>query len=310
MSKLWQQLSSPTGAARLTLVVIIILIVLKVAVAFITGSISILAQAADSFLDLFAVAITTLAVGIAARPADRDHPFGHGKAESIAALIQALLIFTAAGLIVYSAIDRLINGTTIAIAEAGIAVMAVSVIANVFLSRHLLRVARHHGSMALEANARNLTADIYSAGGVMLGLLVIRFTGLNLLDPVIALGVAFIIVKSACDVTRNSIRELFDTRLPVTEEDQIRESANRLGCRLAGFHKLRTRRSGRERQIDLHLVLPRKTALETAHQLCDALEHDITSRLPHTTVTIHVEPGDVDCDRCSIDCTLRDKVNG
>ena len=308
MGKLTQRLSTPGAAARLTLGVVIILIALKVAVALVTGSISILAQAADSFLDLFAVTITALAVGIAARPADEQHPYGHGKAESIAALIQAALIFTAAGLIIYSAIRRIMTGTPVEMTEAGIGVMAISVIASIFLSRYLLRVARAHGSIALEANARNISADVYSACGVMLGLLVIRFTGYILLDPIIALAVAAIILKSAYGVTRQSIGELSDTRLPKVEEDEIRVSITGLGCRLAGFHKLRTRRSGRERYVDLHLVLPRKTTIEAAHDLCDALEQDIKARLPHTNVTIHVEPGDVDCDQCDVTCTLRDKA--
>lgn len=305
MSKITRRLSSPNGAARLALAVVILLIVLKVAVAALTGSISIFAQAADSFLDLLAISITALAVGIAARPADEEHPFGHGKAESISALIQAALIFTAAGLIIYSAIRRIITGTTVAMTWSGIAVMAVSVIASVFLSRHLLRVARAHGSTALEANARNITADIYSACGVMLALLVIHFTGFTLLDPIIALAVSAIILKSACDVTRQSFRELFDTRLPPVEESEISEIVTRHGCRMAGFHKLRTRRSGRERHVDLHLVLPRKTDIETAHRLCDDLEQDISACLPHTSITIHVEPGDMDCAQCTVACTLR-----
>ncbi len=302
-----QLFSSPGGAARLALAVVIGLIALKIAVAIFTDSISILAQAADSLLDLFAVTITALAVGIAARPADEEHPFGHGKAEGIAAIIQAGLIFVAGGLIIYSAVRRIMTGAIVEMTEAGIGVMAVSVIASIFLSRHLLRVSRAHGSIALEANARNIAADVYSACGVLLGLLVIRFTGFNLLDPIIALAVAVFILKSAYDVTRQSIGELFDTRLPQAEENEIRTSVTELGCQLAGFHKLRTRRSGRERHIDLHLVLPKKTSLEEAHRMCDLLEQDIKTRLPYASVTIHVEPGDIDCDQCTVSCTLRSR---
>ena len=124
--------STTRGAARLSLIVVIVLVVLKAVVAFITGSISILAQAADSFLDLFAVGITFFAISIATKPADKEHPFGHGKVENIAAVVQAVLIFAAGGLIIYSAVRRIILGTTIELTEAGMGVMLVSIIASIF----------------------------------------------------------------------------------------------------------------------------------------------------------------------------------
>ena len=174
--------SGSSGAARLSLVVVIGLVVLKVAVSIITGSLSILAQGIDSFLDLFAVIITFMAIRIASRPADEEHPFGHGKAENIAAIIQAVLIFFAGGAIIYSAVQRARTGTTLEIAEAGIAVMAVSIIASVILSRHLRKVARQEDSMALEANAQNIAADVYSAAAVLVGLILVRITGLAIID--------------------------------------------------------------------------------------------------------------------------------
>jgi len=151
--------STRSGAVKLSLIVVIGLTGLKVAVAVITGSISIFAQAADSFFDLFAVAITFFAVGIAAKPADEEHPFGHGKVEDIAAIVQAVLIFTVGGLIIYSAVHRIIAGVTIELAEAGIGVMLISIIVSIFLSRHLLKVSQATGSTALEANARNIAAE-------------------------------------------------------------------------------------------------------------------------------------------------------
>ena len=132
--------STKSGATKLALIVVIGLITLKVVVAVITGSISIFAQAADSFLDLFAIIVTFFAISIATKPADEEHHFGHGKIENIAAVVQAVLIFTAGGLIIYSAVRRIILGTTVALTEAGIGVMLVSIIASIFLSRHLLKV--------------------------------------------------------------------------------------------------------------------------------------------------------------------------
>ena len=290
--------STRSGAAKLALVVVIGLVGLKVVVAVVTGSISVIAQAVDSFLDLFAIAITFLAVGIAARPADEKHPFGHGKAEDIAAVVQAMLIFAAGGFIIYSAVLRIITGTTIELTEAGIGVMLVSIVASILLSRHLRRVSQATDSIALEASARNIAVDVYSAAAVLAGLLVIRFTGLQIFDPIIALLVALFILKVAYDVLRRSFGGLIDVKLSEAEENIIRSSIMECAGELVGFHELRTRKAGNQRYIDLHLVMPKNASVEEAHRLCDELELDMKTRLSHTTVLIHVEPCSEECDQC------------
>jgi len=299
--------STRSGAVKLSLVVVIGLIVLKVVVAVITGSISILAQAVDSFLDLFAIVITFFAVTIATKPADEEHPFGHGKVENIAAIVQAVLIFTAGGLVIYFAVHRIIAGVTIELTEAGIGVMLVSIIASVFLSRHLLKVSRAVDSIALQASAHNIAADVYSAAAVLAGLLVIRFTGLNILDPIIALLVALFILKVAYDVLRRSFGGLIDIRLSEAEENIIRLSIMEHVGELVSFHELRTRKAGSQRYIDLHLVMPKKASLEEAHRMCDHLEQDIGDKLRYANVTIHVEPCSEECDQCPILPHLRKK---
>jgi len=295
-------LSSQSGAAKLALIVVIGLIALKVAVAVITDSISILAQAVDSFLDLFAIVITLFAVSIAARPADEKHPFGHGKVESIAATVQAILILIAGGLIIYSAVHRIIVGATVELTEAGIGVMLVSIIASIFLSRHLLKVSQAVDSPALEANARNIAADVYSAAGVLAGLVAVRFTGLHILDPIIAMAVALLILKAGYDVIRKSFGGLVDVRLPEAEESIIRECIMEHDSEVVSFHELRTRKVGNQRHIDLHLVLPKDDSVEESHRICDCLEVAMADRLRNTSVTIHVEPCDEKCDYCRISC--------
>ncbi len=297
--------STRIGVARLSIAVVIGLVALKVMVAIMTGSISILAQAVDSFLDLFAILITFLAIVVAARPADEEHPFGHGKVEDIAAIIQAILIFTAGGLIIYSAVRRIITGTTIELTEAGIGVMLVSVIVSIFLSRQLLKVSRITDSIALEASARNIAADVYSAAGVLIGLVAIRFTGLSMLDPIIALAVALLILKAGYNVTRKSFGRLVDIRLPETEEAEIKSCIIEHYSEVVNFHKLRTRKAGNQRYIDLHLVMPKDASVGEAHVMCDHLEQDIESRLHYTSVTIHVEPCRIECVQCQISCSLR-----
>src|SRR4030043_197023 len=194
--------SGRSGATRLSILVVISLIVLKAVVGAITGSLSILAQAVDSFMDLFAVSITFLAVRFASKPADAEHPFGHGKAENIAAIIQAILIFLAGGSIIYAAVRRGEPSNALELTEAGIAVMAVSIIASIFLSRYLRKVARQEDSMALEANAHNIAADAYSASAVFVVLIVVRFTGLDIIDDILAGIVALFIIKVGFDVLR------------------------------------------------------------------------------------------------------------
>ncbi len=298
--------STPIGAARLFLVIVIALIGLKMAVGVITGSISIWAQAADSSLDLFAAVITFVTVGFSAKPADKEHPFGHGKVEDIAAGIQAVLLLGAAGSITFAAIHRIISGATVELTEAGIGVMLFSMIVSILLSRHLFRVARTTGSVALEANAHNITGDIYSTAGVMVGLVAIRFTRLNIIDPILALIVALLILRMAYHVGRTAFGGLVDVRLPKPEEDELISCIREHTSQLAGFHEVRTRKAGNQRFIDLHLMLPKNASVEEAHRMCDHLEQDIEDRLSNSSVTIHVEPCSTECDQCLVSsCSLR-----
>ena len=298
--------STPSGAARLLLITVISLFVLKVGVGVVTGSISIWAQAVDSSLDIFAVVVTFLTVGFSAKPADREHPFGHGKAEDIAAGIQAVLLLVASTSIAYAAIRRIIYGEQLKLAEAGIAVMLVSMIISVFLSRHLFKVARATSSVALEANANNILGDVYSTAGVLVGLALVRITGLEIFDPIVALLVVVLILRATYRVGRMAFSGLIDVRLPKEEEDKVIASITEHAGELAGFHKVRTRRAGSQRYIDLHLVMPKGVSLEQAHQMCDHLEEDIEKKLPNSSVTIHAEPCKIECTQCTVlSCSLR-----
>jgi len=311
--------STRSGAAKLALATVIGLITLKVVVALITGSISIWAQMVDSCLDLISIAITFIALRVAKMPADEEHPFGHGKVEGVAAFMQAGLIFAAGGMIIYSAVHRIIVGAVVEMTETGIGVMLVSIIVSILLSRHLLRIAGITRSIALEAYARNIRADVFSAAGVLVALVVIRFVGADkhfhigehtftimILDPVFALAMALFILKAAFDVLRKSFGELVDVRLPKEEENEIISCIKEHSGQLAGFHKVRTRRAGNQRFVDLHLMLPKNASVEEAHLMCDHLEQDMKDRLPDSSVTIHVEPCSGECEQCLVfSCSLR-----
>jgi len=299
-------LSTRTGAAGLAMAVILGLIVLKVVVSAISNSISIAAQAADSILDVFSTGITLVALRMSVVPADAQHTFGHGKAEGLSALLQAVLVLGAGGFIVYSAIHRISNGAAIQ-ADEGIAVMVVSIGASFFLSRHLRRVAKATGSTAIDASARNIGADVYSAVGVLLGLLLVRATGAAILDPIVALVMSVFVLKAGGGVAVRAIRELLDSALPQEEQGALSSCLREHSSELVGFHAIRSRRSGEQRFIDLHLVMPRNYSVERAHAVCDHLERDIKERIAHANVLFHIEPcTSEDCPPCSIEkCELR-----
>jgi cation diffusion facilitator family transporter len=311
MNKIMKAISTRIGAANLSLGVVICLIILKVVVSIISRSISISAQAADSFLDLFSIGITVIAVRMSTVPADEDHHFGHGKMEGVAALIQAFLVLGAGAFIIYSAIQRIIHSTTIK-PDEGMIVMAISIIASFFLSRHLRRVAKTTGSTAIEASARNISADVYSAAGVLLGLLAVRITGWVILDPIIAIIMALFVLKAGYEVVVRAFHELTDHTLPKEEQEILNNCIKEHFTQLVSYHEVRSRRAGSERFVDLHLVMPRNVSVEDAHDMCDHLEEDIKTRLHNANVVIHVEPCvEKDCVHCSITiCDLRNAQQG
>jgi cation diffusion facilitator family transporter len=283
------------------------LILLKVFAGLLTGSISLIAEAVHSTMDLVASIIAFFSVRVSDRPADHEHPFGHGKAENISGVAEGLLIFVAAGIIVYEAVQRLIVGATLHLLEVGLVIMAVSVIVNVIVSKYLHRTSKRTDSLALEADAQHLSTDVLTMVGVFIGLALVRITGLSIFDPITAIVVALLIVKAAYNITRKSFSGLVDVRLPKEEEDKIVAAILEHTGQLAGFHDLRSRKSGSHRFVDLHLVMPRNISVEDAHNMCDHLEQDIKARLPNISMTIHVEPCETDCDRCSVACSTESR---
>lgn len=297
--------STKTTAAGLSIVSNSLLVILKVTVGLLMGSVSVLSEGIHSGVDLLAALIAFFSIRAAAKPADEEHPFGHGKIENISGTIEALLIFLAAGWIIYEAVDKIRTGTGLESINLGIGLMAFSAVLNFFVSRHLHKIARSTDSVALEADAWHLTTDVYTSIGIFVGLVVVRLTGLTILDPLIAIGVAILIMRAAWNISRKSVGGLLDVSLPKDEQDVIRAAITEHLGEVAGFHKLRTRKAGSERYVDLHLVLPKSATLEEAHRLCDHLEEDIRNKLANASVTIHCEPcGLAEEDKCPPDCPV------
>jgi len=287
------------STARLSVASNTVLLVLKLVVGLWLGSVAILSEAVHSGIDLVAALIAWLAVRASGQPPDPEHHFGHGKYEDLSGLIEGALILVAAGLIVYESAQKLLaggDGLAVEALGAGIAVMGLSSVINWYVSSRLMRVAKATESIALESDAWHLRTDVYTSLGVFAGLVVIQLTGIVALDAVIAIVVALFILKAAYDLCSRACRSLIDERLPVEEEERIRAIIDAHGDNIAEFHELRTRRSGPDRFVDLHLCVARSLTVEQSHGLADRLEEQIREALPRTSVVIHVEPCDACCD--------------
>ncbi len=272
------------------------LVLTKLAVGMLTGSVGVLSEALHSLVDLGAAIMARYAVVRARAPADEHHPTGHGKIESLSGTVEGTLVLGAAALIVAVAVHRLIEGGELRESWLGLAVMGLSAVVNVFVSAHLFRVAKQSDSVALEADAVHLRADVWTSLGVFVGLAAIQITDLHILDPVIALAVAAIIAYEGWAISRRAVRQLLDTALPAEEVRQVRQLLAEHYGTIVGFHALRTSQAGPERHVDVHVVMCRKMPLGEAHEICDHLEGDLKELWPRTYVLIHAEPCPVDCD--------------
>jgi len=293
------------NAAKLSIASVSLLIIIKVVASILTGSISIRADAVHSTLDLIAAVTTFIGVRISGRPADERHPFGHGKAENVSSTVVAGLIFVAGGIIVFTAVRRLIVEAPLESIGIGIYVTAAAIVINTLISRYLSKVARDTDSLALAADARHLFSDVLSSVAVLVGLIVVRLTGLNILDPIVALLVSLLIIRVGYTTLKKSFGGLVDVKLPEAEEVEIKSCIIEHYSEVVSFHKLRTRKAGSQRYIDLHLVMPRDASVDEAHKMCDHLEQDIEYKLHRTSVTIHVEPCSIECEQCQVSCSLR-----
>lgn len=274
------------------------LVVLKIVSGFLMGSVAVISEALHSGIDLIAALIARYSVKRSAEPADREHRYGHGKFENLSGMIEGALIFIAAAWIIYQASLKFLHPPeTLEFLFAGIVVMGVSAVVNFMVSRRLKKVAKKTESLALEADAFHLTTDVLTSVGVFVALALIQLGGPIWLDPAVAILVAAFIIHAAYDITRRSTEGLLDKSLPETEIRLI-ERVIRDHEHILNYHKLRARRMGPERQIDVHMIVPRNLSVKDGHDLVDHLEHEIKKELPGSSIIIHIEPCDQNCTRC------------
>jgi cation diffusion facilitator family transporter len=303
------------AVAKLSIISNSVLIISKIAIGIIIGSVSIISEAAHSGVDLIAAVIAFVSVRKSGEPADREHPFGHGKFENISGTVEAVLIFIAAVWIIVAAIKRLMHPQQLEAAGWGVGVMLLSCVVNLAVSQKLFKVGERTDSIALKADAWHLRTDVYTSAGVMGGLFLILLgerimpgTSLSWIDPVAAIGVALLIFHAAWVLTVQSARDLLDVTLPREEKKLIKTLIASKSPDVHGYHKLKTRKAGSARFIEFHMLVDPQMSVGDSHLITDDLTQMISERLPHSTVTIHVEPCDGRCDdECRNSCLLSEE---
>ena len=280
---------SKVRAAQLSVISNALLVCLKLFIGLKIGSVGVLSEAVHSATDLAAALIAFFAVRSADAPPDARHPYGHGKMESLSGVAEALLIIGAGVYIIVEAIRALLISHEAAKVGWGIAVMLLSAVVNIAVAQYLFRVARETDSPALEADAHHLSVDVWTSAGVIIGLTLVHFTGNPMFDPIVALIVAAFVLQTGGRIMIQSFALLLDERLPPVEIRQI-ENIMAQNPQVLSWHRLRTRRAGSQRHVDVHIQVDDEMSLREAHRLTEDLEDEMRATLANMHIVIHTEP--------------------
>lgn len=278
-------------AAGLSIFSNAVIIIIKFIAGILSGSISIISEAIHSLSDFLASVLTFFAVMRSSEPADKDHPFGHGKYEDMSGFIEGGLIIFAGIYIIYEAGKKLVYGQNFEVETTlGIYVMLFAVIANYLVSSYLFHIAKKSNSVSLYADAQHLRTDIFSSLGVLCGLLLIKITGIHILDPIIAIIVAVIILKTGFSISKETLNNLLDGSLPEEDINEIEKIINNYSnCHLI-CKEVKGRRVGPDKDIEITLCFPQEMTIAECHNICDEIEDLIQHRLGSSTIIIHAEP--------------------
>ena len=281
---------SPTFYAWLSVATSIVTIVLKFGAYALTGSVGLLSDAIESIVNIVAALVALGILAYSAAAPDREHNFGHDKAQYFSSGIEGALIFVAAGGIVWSAVPRLIEPRPIEQIGVGLALSVLAALANFGCARIMLRAARDHRSITLEADARHLLTDVWTTAGVFVGVLLVQWTGWLRLDALVALAVALQIVWTGWQLIGRSFQGLMDRAIPDHDRVKVVDVLESLRHQGGDYHALRTRVAGAKSFVDVHVLLPGSMTIQEGHDLVESLENDIRARLPHIEVLTHLEP--------------------
>jgi cation diffusion facilitator family transporter len=263
---------------------------LKVSAYLVTGSVGLLSDAIESSVNLIAAFVALAVLSVAAQPPDKEHEYGHSKAEYFAGGVEGSLILVAAIVISISAINRLMDPQPIQKIGLGLVVSVIAALLNFFVARVLLRAGRQYRSMTLEADARHLLTDVWTTAGVLIGVVAVSLTGWLRLDAIIALAVAVQIVVSGLKLIREAVTGLMDSALPEDEVSQIQKILDMYAVDGVQYHALRTRQAGAQRFVSVHVQVPGAWSVQMGHSLLEDIERDIREALPPISVFTHIEP--------------------
>ena len=279
-------------AAGLSIVSNITLTILKIIAGILSGSISIISEALHSLSDCFASILTFFSVTKSSKPADSDHPYGHGRYEDMAGFIEGILIILAAFFILYESAKKIIFGINMNTENnLGIMVMLFAVITNLLVSSILFKVSKESNSISLYADGEHLRTDVYSSFGVFAGLILIKITGYSLLDPIIAILVAVFIYKTGYSISKRTLQNLLDHSLPKDDLEAIKTVLKQFsGIAKLKKNSIRTRQVGPTTDLDMILQFPENTSICECHKICDEIEKQIQILYPHCSISIHAEP--------------------
>lgn len=281
--------SSLTRFAWLSIAAAVITIVLKSVAYFITGSVGLLSDAVESVVNLVGGIMALAMLTVAARPADEDHAYGHGKAEYFSSGVEGSLILVAAISIAVAAVMRLVTPKPLHELGMGLAVSVAASVVNLVVALMILRAGRQHNSITLEANARHLLTDVWTSLGVLGGVGAVALTGWQRLDPVVALLVAANIVWTGVGIVRRSIGGLMDKALGAVDVATVRKVLDGYVAGGVQFHALRTRQAGARKFVSIHVLVPGEWTVQRGHELLERIESDIRHALPDAVAFTHLE---------------------
>ncbi|MDZ4700213.1 MAG: cation diffusion facilitator family transporter [Rhodothermales bacterium] len=281
---------TPIALARYNILFSLGILGLKYAAYALTGSVSLYSDALESIVNVAAALMALYAIQVAAQPPDREHPFGHTKAEFLSAVAEGALILFAAVEIARAAGARLLAPVPLEGLTAGLALSSLAGVLTAAWAAFLIRTGRKRRSPALVADGKHLWTDVVSTGGVLVGILLANATGWWILDPILAMAVAINVVIEGLRLMRESMGGLMDESLPDAQMDDIQQIIRTSMDGAIEAHALRSRTAGRHRFIEFHLVVPGSMSVEASHAICDRLETALVAGIADCSVTIHVEP--------------------
>ena len=278
--------------AWLSIAAALVTITLKTVAWQLTGSVGLLSDAAESVVNLVAAVAVLIALRVAAMPADKNHHFGHAKAEYFSAALEGMMIFVAALVILYTSVDRFLHPRPIENVGIGLAVSVLASVVNGVVAVILLRAGRQYRSLTLTADGKHLLTDVWTSAGVIVGVLVVALTGIQRLDPVIAFLVGLNIIWTGWKLIRESTEGLMDVALSKEENRSIAEILARFVSKDVHFHALRTRVSGHHRFAEVHVLVPGQWSVQRGHDLVEEVEAAIHEEFADLSITCHLEPAE------------------